>query len=98
MANKRVSEMTDAEVQALASPPGKDTRISLNITPETYRELIRWADSAAVPLEVPRIAVQDAIRAMIRGTLDSTPATTAAMKALRKERQGRAESLASLKQ
>jgi hypothetical protein len=44
----------------------KPVRITLDLSPELYRELTRWADSAAVALDVPRIALADAMRAMIR--------------------------------
>lgn len=67
-------------------PAMKDIRVSLNLTPDMYKELIRWADSAAAAVDVPRISQQDALRAMLRGTLDSTAATSAALKVLRKDR------------
>ena len=44
----------------------KPVRITLDLSPELYRELTRWADSAAVALDVPRVALADAMRAMIR--------------------------------
>jgi len=44
----------------------KPVRITLDLSPELYRELTRWADSAAVTLDVPRVALADAMRAMIR--------------------------------
>ena len=59
-----------------ASPPGrtairsKPVRITLDLSPELYRQLTRWADSAAITLDVPRVALADAVRAMIRVTLD----------------------------
>jgi hypothetical protein len=49
----------------------KPVRITLDLSPELYRELTRWADSAAVALDVPRIALADAMRAMIRVTADN---------------------------
>ena len=59
-----------------ASPPGrtairsKPVRITLDLNPELYRQLTHWADSAAITLDVPRVALADAVRAMIRVTLD----------------------------
>ena len=44
----------------------KPVRVTLDLSPELYRELTRWADSAAVALDVPRVALADAMRAMIR--------------------------------
>jgi hypothetical protein len=49
----------------------KPVRITLDLSPELYRELTRLADSAAITLDVPRVALADAVRAMIRVTADS---------------------------
>jgi hypothetical protein len=60
-----------------AAPAGKTAirskpvRITLDLSPELYRELTRWANSAAIELDVPRIALADAVRAMIRVTTES---------------------------
>jgi hypothetical protein len=37
---------------------------------ELYRQLTQWADSAAIALDVPRVALADAVRAMIRVTAE----------------------------
>ena len=63
--------------QPAARPAGrtairsKPVRITLDLSPELYRQLTRWTDSAAVELDVPRIALADAVRAMIRVTAES---------------------------
>ena len=44
----------------------KPVRITLDLSPELYRQLTQWTDSAAVELDVPRVALADAMRAMIR--------------------------------
>jgi len=49
----------------------KPVRITLDLSPELYRELTQWVDSAAVTLEVPRVALADAMRAMIRVTTEN---------------------------
>lgn len=52
----------------------KPVRVTLNMPPELYRQLTRWADSAAEALDVPRVSVQDALRAMVSaGAADATP-------------------------
>ena len=48
----------------------KPVRITLDLSPELYRQLTRLADSAAITLDVPRVALADAVRAMIRVTTD----------------------------
>src|SRR5215468_6674669 len=49
----------------------KPVRITLDLSPELYRELTRWAHSAAIELDVPRVALADAVRAMIRVSTES---------------------------
>ena len=49
----------------------KPVRITLDLSPELYRELTVWADSAAVTLGVPRVSLADAVRAMIRVTTEN---------------------------
>jgi hypothetical protein len=46
-------------------------RITLDLSPELYRQLTEWTQSVAVELDVPRVALADAVRAMIRVTADS---------------------------
>ena len=63
-----------------ASPAGrtairsKPVRITLDLSPELYRQLTRWADTAAIELDVPRVALVDAVRAMIRVAAESPDA------------------------
>ena len=49
----------------------KPVRITLDLTPELYRQLTAWADSAAVTLDVPRVSLANAVRAMIRVAADN---------------------------
>jgi hypothetical protein len=49
----------------------KPVRITLDLSPELYRQLTRWTDAAAVELDVPRVALADAMRAMIRVTTEN---------------------------
>ena len=48
----------------------KPIRITLDLSPELYRQLTVWADAAAIELGVPRVSLADAVRAMIRVTTD----------------------------
>ena len=48
----------------------KPVRITLDLSPELYRQLTRWAHSAAIELDVPRVALADAVRAMIKVTTE----------------------------
>jgi hypothetical protein len=44
----------------------KPVRVTLDLSPELYRELTQWVGSAAIALDVPRVPLADAMRAMIR--------------------------------
>jgi hypothetical protein len=60
------------------STPAKPARVTLNLPPELYRQLGRWCDSAAETIDIPRVGVQDAMRAMIRViTSDEAPSCSA---------------------
>ena len=48
----------------------KPIRITLDLSPELYRQLTVWADAAAIELGVPRVSLADAVRAMIRVTTE----------------------------
>jgi hypothetical protein len=56
----------DAQPAGRTAIRSKPVRITLDLSPELYRQLTRWADEAAVELDVPRVALADAVRAMIR--------------------------------
>jgi hypothetical protein len=60
----------DARPAGRTAIRSKPVRITLDLSPELYRQLTRWADSAAVTLGVPRVALADAVRAMIRVTAE----------------------------
>jgi hypothetical protein len=61
----------DARPAGRTAIRSKPVRITLDLSPELYRQLTQWADSAAVTLDVPRIALADAMRAMIRVTTEN---------------------------
>jgi hypothetical protein len=77
---QRRAQMTAAAARRTerdARPPGrtairsKPVRITLDLSPELYRQLTEWTASAAIALDVPRVALADAMRAMIRVTAES---------------------------
>jgi hypothetical protein len=77
---QRKAQMTAAAARRTepdARPPGrtairsKPVRITLDLSPERYRQLTEWAASAAIALDVPRITLADVVRAMIRVTAES---------------------------
>jgi hypothetical protein len=60
----------DARPAGRTAIRSKPIRITLDLSPELYRQLTQWADSAAIELDVPRVALADAVRAMIRVTAE----------------------------
>ena len=60
----------DARPAGRTAIRSKPVRITLDLNPELYRLLTRWADEAAVEMDVPRVALADAVRAMIRVAAD----------------------------
>ena len=56
----------DARPAGRTAIRSKPVRVTLDLSPELYRQLTQWAASAAIALDVPRIALADAVRAMIR--------------------------------
>jgi hypothetical protein len=84
MSPQRERELRKAQMAAAAArraepdagPAGrtairsKPIRITLDLSPELYRELTGWTDSAAIELGVPRVSLADAVRAMIRVSAD----------------------------
>ncbi|MGE5291591.1 MAG: hypothetical protein ACM3ML_31195 [Micromonosporaceae bacterium] len=61
----------DAQPAGRTAIRSKPIRITLDLSPELYRQLTQWADAAAIALDVPRVALADAVRAMIRVTTES---------------------------
>jgi hypothetical protein len=61
----------DARPAGRTAIRSKPVRVTLDLSPELYRQLTQWADSAAIALDVPRVALADAMRAMIRVTAES---------------------------
>ena len=54
----------------------KPARVTLNLPPDLYSQLQQWATDAAVTLDVPRVGVQDTMRAMIRVLTDQSAGNT----------------------
>lgn len=61
----------DARPAGRTAIRSKPVRITVDLSPELYRQLTQWADSAAIALDVPRVALADAMRAMIRVTAEN---------------------------
>jgi hypothetical protein len=58
-------------------------RVTLNLPAPMYRDIERWTTTAAEGLGVPRVSIQDALRAMIYASLKDPSARAAALTCLR---------------
>ena len=63
---QRKAQMAAAAARRTKPGAAPAVRITLDLSPELYRQLTMWADSAAISLGVPRVSLADAVRAMIR--------------------------------
>jgi hypothetical protein len=68
----------------------KPARVTLNLPPELYRQPARWTDSAAEAIDVPRVGVREALRAMVRDITDGKTRTAEqqVLAAIREELHG----------
>jgi len=77
----------DARPAGRTAIRSKPVRITLDLSPELYRQFTRWVDAAAIALDVPRVALADAMRTMIRITTESPDATGEIIERLRRDRE-----------
>ncbi len=68
----------------------KPVRVTLNFPPELFRQLDHWTREAADTLGVPRLGVQDAVRAMVKVLAggEARNAEAQVLAELRRNRQG----------
>lgn len=79
------SRQNGLEVEGKTAIQSKPARVTLNLPPAVMRDIERWAVDAAEELEVARVSVQDALRAMIQAALTDAKARSAALRGLRQE-------------
>ena len=58
----------DAAPAGKTAVRSKPVRITVDLPPEIYRQLQEWTTRAAAELDVPRLTLADAVRAMVRVT------------------------------
>ena len=88
---RRAVEPVPVTMNPAAPPPAPETtppkpaRVTLNLPPSLMRDVERWALDAADTLTMPRVSVQDTLRAMIRACLTDDQARSAALAQVHQE-------------
>jgi len=75
---RRTGSMAAAAGRRAEGPPpapvtasrAKPVRMTIEVPPELHRELTAWNREQMIALDLTRVTVSDAIRAMIRVTID----------------------------
>ena len=70
--------------RAPAPAPAPPARITLNVPADLFHDVEHWAADAAEQLAVPRVTVQQSMRAMLRACTTDTAAMAAALAVVRK--------------
>jgi hypothetical protein len=76
-----------------AAPAGKSAirskpvRITVDMPPELYRTLTEWTARAAAELDVPRLTLADAIRAMVRTTAVDSGISATVIDVVRRDKE-----------
>jgi hypothetical protein len=84
---RKASSVEGLRKAAAAAPVPDDeprARVTLNLPASMMQDIETWATDAARTLVVPRVGVQDALRAMIRACLTDQQAGSAALAEVRK--------------
>lgn len=76
------------DIGRLAPVKAKPIRVNLSLPPALYRDVQQWALDADGTLMLPRVSVQNALRAMIRACLTDEQAKAAALAQVRRGDDG----------
>lgn len=61
----RFVELSEDPPVSSTAPPPRPVRLTIDLKPELHRKLSRWAADTAEALDIPRLTLADAVRAMI---------------------------------
>lgn len=75
----------DAPAAGKTAISTKPARVTLNLPPALMRDVERWTVDAAGELDVPRVSIQDAMRAMIRAAVSNSAVTGVVVDLLRQD-------------
>jgi hypothetical protein len=77
----------DAAPAGKTAVRSKPVRITVDLPPETYRQLQQWTTKAAGELDIPRLTLADAIRAMVRVTSADDGISAVVVDMIRREKE-----------
>ena len=77
----------DAAPAGRSAVRSKPVRITVDLDPEVYRALTAWTTGAAEELDVPRLTLADAIRAMVRATANNDKISAIVVETIRREKE-----------
>jgi hypothetical protein len=77
----------DAPPAGRSAVRSRATRITVDLTPEAHRQLTAWTASAARELDLPRVTIADAMRAMAKVTALDPSIATVVLEMIRREKE-----------
>jgi len=77
----------DAAPAGKTAVRSKPVRITVDLPPEVYRQLQEWVTKAAGELDIPRLTLADAVRAMVRVTAVDDRISAVVVDTIRREKE-----------
>jgi hypothetical protein len=77
----------DAAPAGKTAVRSKPVRITVDLPPEAYRQLQEWVTKAAGELDIPRLTLADAVRAMVRVTAIDDGISAVVVDTIRREKE-----------
>lgn len=78
----------DAAPAGRTAVRSKPVRITIDLAPEQYRALTTWTTHAATELEIPRLTLADAVRAMAKLVATNDTVSGAVIATIRQDKDG----------
>ena len=77
----------DAAPAGKTAVRSKPVLITVDLQPEVYRQLQEWVTKAAGELDIPRLTLADAVRAMVRVTAVDDGISAVVIDTIRREKE-----------